>query len=303
MINQQYELLRERVSHGNASFPLMIYEIETDLSFNERVGCHWHDEIEIMVVTKGQAQVHINNRNYSVKEGSIIFISSNHLHSITGTGNLPFDFFAVVFNQTFLNSFVNDAVQLKYIDCLKNSEAVFPEIIFPRQDWEMEIYHLLLDIREIFGKKETAFELLIKIKLYTILYLLYAHSDKEIFARHKHADYRITLTKAVIEYIKENYEDRISLPELSAKFSLSEGHLSRFFKSMTKMSIVEYINYYRISKSLMLLKETEKDIGEIAGMTGFNNISYYNKIFKKYMHMTPSQFRQTLQENETDACI
>ncbi|MBO5485859.1 MAG: helix-turn-helix domain-containing protein, partial [Eubacterium sp.] len=66
---------------------------------------------------------------------------------------------------------------------------------------------------------------------------------------------------------------------------------------------VEYSNYYRISKSLMLLKETEKDIGEIAGMTGFNNISYYNKIFKKYMHMTPSQFRQALQENETDACI
>lgn len=122
MINQQYELLRERVSHGNASFPLMIYEIETDLSFKERVGCHWHDEIEIMVVTKGQAQVHINNRNYSVKEGGIIFISSNHLHSITGNSNLPFDFFAVVFNQTFLNSFVNDAVQLKYIDCLKNSE-------------------------------------------------------------------------------------------------------------------------------------------------------------------------------------
>lgn len=303
MINQQYELLRERVSHGNASFPLMIYEIETDLSFKERVGCHWHDEIEIMVVTKGQAQVHINNRNYSVKEGGIIFISSNHLHSITGNSNLPFDFFAVVFNQTFLNSFVNDAVQLKYIDCLKNSEAVFPEIIFPRQDWEMEIYHLLLDIREIFAKKETAYELLIKIKLYIILYLLYTHSDKEISAGHKHADYRITLTKAVIEYIKANYENRISLPELSAKFNLSEGHLSRFFKSMTKMSIVEYSNYYRISKSLMLLKETEKDIGEIAGMTGFNNISYYNKIFKKYMHMTPSQFRQALQENETDACI
>lgn len=294
MINEQYELLRERVSHGNASFPLMIYEIETDLSFRERVSCHWHEEIEIMVVTKGQAQIHINNRNYSVKEGSIIFIASNHLHSVTGIEKTPFHFFAVVFNQTFLNSFVNDSVQLKYIDRIKNSETFFPEFIFPTLDWEKEIHHLLQDIRQIFAKKEAAFELLIKIKLYTILYLLYVHFDRELSAVPKHADYRITLTKSVIEYIKENCEDRISLPELSAKFGLSEGHLCRFFKSMTKMSIVEYINYYRISKSLILLKETEKDVGEIAGMTGFNNISYFNKIFKKYMHMTPSQYRQTL---------
>ena len=47
-----------------------------------------------------------------------------------------------------------------------------------------------------------------------------------------------------------------------------------------------------------LLAETEHDIGEIAGMVGFNNISYYNKMFRKYMHMTPKEYRAAARRTE-----
>lgn len=69
----------------------------------------------------------------------------------------------------------------------------------------------------------------------------------------------------------------ITLPELSEKFNISEGHLCRFFKSMTRMSILEYTNAYRVSVSASLLRESSLDIGTVACMTGFNNISYFNK--------------------------
>lgn len=293
-MNEKYDLLREQISHGNAMFPLMVHEIETDCSFKERVNCHWHDEIEILAVIKGEADIHIDNRSYPAKRGSIVFIPSNRLHSVTGKVGMPFDFFAIVFDQALLNSFVNDVIQQQYIDSVKRNETVFPEFIFPEQEWEREVYGLLLEIQEAFEKKETAFELIIKAKLYVIWYLLYVHAGKKGIEPPKSADYRITVTKSIIEYIKEHYESHISLAELSKKFNISEGHLCRFFKSMTKMSVTEYINYYRISISAELLRETDRDIGEIAGMTGFNNISYYNKLFRKYMHMTPSKFRQMI---------
>lgn len=79
----------------------------------------------------------------------------------------------------------------------------------------------------------------------------------------------------------------------TAEFHVSEGHLCRFFKSMTRMSPVEYINFYRISMSMELLRQTDMEISEISMRTGFNNISYYNRTFRKYMHMTPSQYRET----------
>jgi len=293
-MNEKYKLLREQLPHGNALFPLMVHEIETDCSFKERVSCHWHDEIEILVVTKGQGEIHIDNRSYFLKKDTIVFISSNHLHSMTGETGVPFDFFAVVFDQAFLNSFVNDVIQQQYFNSVKRKETMFPEFILPELEWEQNILCLLLEIRETFEKKETAYELSIKAKLYVIWYLLYIHSRKSRITPPKYADYQIEVTKSIIEYIKEHYESRISLTELSKKFNISEGHLCRFFKSMTKMSVVEYINYYRISISAELLKDTGRDVGEIAGMTGFNNISYYNKIFRKYMHMTPTQFRQMI---------
>ena len=108
-------------------------------------------------------------------------------------------------------------------------------------------------------------------------------------------DDRIVITKAVIEYIKERYEDHIYLRELSERFHVSEGHLCRIFKGITKKSIVDYINYYRISVSLELLRMKSYDIGQIASLSGFNNISYYNKMFRIYMHMTPSAYRKVNQ--------
>ena len=289
---QQYNLLREQMPHGDVMFPLMVHNFSTDCRFAERVSCHWHDEIEILVVTNGRAQVHINNRSYDVQKGSIIFIPPAHLHYMTGIEGVPFDFFAVVFHENLLNSSVNDIIQQKYIDIVKKSELFFPECINPSKEWEKELSDSLLRIRDVFERKESAFQLLVKSAIYNIWYLLYTHSDKDALSSSRSEEYRVTLTKSIIEYIKTNYDAVISVPELSKIYSVSEGHLCRVFKAMTKMSIVEYINFYRISKSRELLRTTGKDIGEIAGMTGFNNISYYNKIFRRYMHMTPSQYRK-----------
>lgn len=61
---------------------------------------------------------------------------------------------------------------------------------------------------------------------------------------------------------------------------------------MTQKSVVEYLNYYRISVSVELLNMGEHDIGQIAGMTGFNNISYFNRMFRRFMRMTPSGYRK-----------
>ena len=74
---------------------------------------------------------------------------------------------------------------------------------------------------------------------------------------------------------------------------MSEGHLCRLFRSVTGMTLTDYLNLYRISVSADLLIQNRYSIIEVAGMTGFNNISYFNKIFRRYMHMTPTQFRRS----------
>ena len=63
---------------------------------------------------------------------------------------------------------------------------------------------------------------------------------------------------------------------------------------MTNMSPFDYLNYFRVSKSARLLRETDLSISTVAGQTGFNNISYYNRTFRRYMHITPGEYRRSV---------
>lgn len=82
-----------------------------------------------------------------------------------------------------------------------------------------------------------------------------------------------------MQYLHIHYRDNISIKEIGREFHLSEGHLCRLFKEITGRSIVDYLNEYRIRKSVWFLRESSRDIGEIAGLAGFNNISYFKKNF------------------------
>ena len=63
---------------------------------------------------------------------------------------------------------------------------------------------------------------------------------------------------------------------------------------ITGRSIVDYLNEYRIRKSVWFLRGSSRDIGEIAGLAGFNNISYFNKKFRQYMHTTPGAYKKMM---------
>ena len=294
-VTTNIEILREQCAHGNAMFPLMVHRFQTNPQFRERVSCHWHNELEILIVTEGAAQIQIDDKSYMVKEGEMVFVLPNRLHSAQAEVGTPFSFLAVVFDQALLNSFVRDEIQQKYFDHVKEGRILFPEYICREEPWQSQLHAVLIEICERFEKGEKAYELLIKAKLYEVWYLLYTHAALTEGAAGGARDSRAVMIKEVIAYIQAHYEEHIGIPELAERFHVSEGHLCRMFKGMTQKSVVEYLNYYRISVSVELLNMGEHDIGQIAGITGFNNISYFNRMFRRFMRMTPSEYRK-LQE-------
>ncbi len=286
--------LRETTPHGNPMFPLMLYDISPDPSFEERIGCHWHEEIEFLVITKGKASVHLNGEIYPVKENSICLIPSNHLHFLTCEINQRLDFFAIVFHPDFLYSLHHDTIQKKYLKPFLSSKSSC-RIIEPSHTWEQQLLQCLNAIREAFHAKKYAYELLIKIRLLEAFHLLAENTISEQSSAENTSDHRIILVKSIMEYLRKNYEKDMTLSELEKEFNLSKGHICRMFKSITHMTPFEYLNYYRINQSADLLEHSDDEISIIATKCGFNNISYYNRTFQKYMHMTPSGFRKNLE--------
>lgn len=92
-------------------------------------------------------------------------------------------------------------------------------------------------------------------------------------------------------YIEEHLLQEISMEQMAAFFGYNEKYLGRLFKSKTGQSISEYCNIRRVSIAKKLLRNSRQRISEIAGQCGFNNVTYFNRIFKKVTGQSPQMYR------------
>lgn len=289
---QSDELLHEAVAHGNAMFPFMEYSVETDCTREERIYCHWHEELEFLLLIRGHAQLSIGEQSYTIRAGDFALIPPDKLHTMTADPGEKVAFYAFDFAPAFLYSFSEDALQQQYFEPLQKERIIFQKVFVQDCEWKKAIAQRLCVMHDIFQKKKTGYELLLKAKLYEIFALLFSNAIVE--KEERHSDRRAELVRAIMQYLHIHYRDNISIKEIGREFHLSEGHLCRLFKEITGRSIVDYLNEYRIRKSVWFLRESSRDIGEIAGLAGFNNISYFNKKFRQYMHTTPGVYRKMM---------
>jgi len=99
------------------------------------------------------------------------------------------------------------------------------------------------------------------------------------------------ITKKAIRYIAKNYSKNITLNEVAEHVHLTPAYFSTQFKQATGSSFKEYVNMIRVEESKRLLLNTDYSIMDIALSTGFEDQSYFTKIFKKYTGLTPRQYR------------
>lgn len=97
----------------------------------------------------------------------------------------------------------------------------------------------------------------------------------------------------VKNFISKNYMDELRLPELASLAGMSSSAFSRFFKLHTGRNISEYIIDLRLGYAARMLVDTAKNISEIGFDCGFNNLSNFNRIFKKKKGCSPSEFRES----------
>ncbi len=91
-------------------------------------------------------------------------------------------------------------------------------------------------------------------------------------------------------YIHENYMNKIKLDQLAMISNMSKGHFIRKFHAEIGQTPIEYINHYRIYRASKLFKITNQNVTEVALNCGFNNISYFIKLFKNIVGVSPKTF-------------
>lgn len=285
-MRDNFDELQENKQHGSFFFHLSVYE---NSEFFPDMAPHWHDEFEILCGMQGSPEVHIGEDVFVLEKDQIIFVPSDTIH-YSNSKHEPFYFEAIVFDPYMLCSSPEDVCMQNYIEPIKKHNIDYSLHIAGVNDWEKSIIAYTKKIIEYFAQKPLGYELAIKGFLCSLFFELVSNNrDKHLVDDKKFLE--IERLKNIFLYIQKNYIRKITIEELAAQSYMSVYYFCRFFKKVIGISPLDYLNHYRIREAARLLKTNEKSITDIAYAVGFNDSSYFSKIFQKYQRCTPSEYR------------
>ena len=140
------------------------------------------------------------------------------------------------------------------------------------------------------------------LEFFKILYhLSISENQKLLLAANNERDFAIRESKSrrinkVIAYIQEHFQEEISLELVASSVGMSESAFSHFFKKRTNRSFIDFLNDIRIGNAAKMLYETSNTISEICYASGFNNVSNFNRLFKKKKGQTPTEYKENVQK-------
>lgn len=293
----KYLQLKEGTTHGDFLSPLSYYEINAE-DGQFLLPMHWHEEIEITYIESGHGNYFLDLCELPVTDGDILVIPPGTLHSSKLENSSRIITRTFVFHLNMLNSLQTDACAIKYFAPLVHGEFAAPIIVHKDCEGYQSILQAFLQSLASYREQSSGYELAVKSYLLLLFYQMFHHNIFQKKGGKQHIQQTPELLKKVINYIHTNYAAHITVADLAALCDFSEYHFMRFFKKYVGMTCIDYINNYRLDVASVMLKEKDSSVMEIALDTGFNNISYFNKVFKSKFKVTPSQYRKLVTEME-----
>ena len=246
---------------------------------------HWHDEIEIIRIIKGELYINLNNiSDYHVKKGDVVFINPETIHRAK-----PIDciYECIIFNPNF---FATTTSCKNFIDNILNHEYMVNELITTDiSEFESTVNIAFETIKE--GNKSNKFTIISAIyALFGIILDKHLYTDFSLHSKIPQ-DKNLIKFKKTLAYIRSNYDKPITLTDMANNMEMSTRYFCSVFKNMTQKTPIEYLNEYRIEKSARKLLNSDMSITDIAYSCGFNDLSYFIKTFKRIKGITPRLYR------------
>ena len=133
------------------------------------------------------------------------------------------------------------------------------------------------------------------IGLYEILNLLGRQGDRELLSPEKFTESVPVSWRDPVDwvskYLTRNFKDPVTLEMIARQVGLHPASLCRYFKKRTGQTVFEFLNGCRVRYACLMLVRSDLTISQVAFESGFNNLSYFNRVFKKSVGQTPSEYR------------
>jgi AraC-like DNA-binding protein/quercetin dioxygenase-like cupin family protein len=262
------------IPNDDIPFKMFIFEGKEG---NYKVGKHWHQSVEIFLVTEGTIDFYVNSQYFPLRPWEFVIVNSNEIHSIDCPNP---------------NNTIVLQIPVGLFDGYKREE---PYISFRlgKEKENQALMNLVKDMYEVYEAGEYGYELKVKSLFYELLYLLLTcfqeqGMDATVIKQKRHLDKLSQVTR----YMKEHYKEELSLTQVSQMFGFSPTYLSRIFQKYGEVSYRTYLINLRVEYALKDLKNTDHEIGEIAINHGFPDSRAFAKAFKKRYGCVPRDYRK-----------
>lgn len=256
---------------------------------------HYHEHYELVLVKKSTGRRMVGDHIGYFDEGDLVFMGSmlphvwvNDPEFFDGSAGYDADALVIHFTKDFMGDGTMKIPEMeKFKSVLERSQRG----IVIKGKARHHIDRLMTDMPELPG--------LLRISnLFAIFQELVNAEEVEELASPAFVQNNETMTserfKDIMEFIMQNFDQKITLEQISEVANMSVTAFSNYFKKQFRMTFIEYLNSVRIGQICVLMSESDKSISEIAYTCGFNNLANFNRQFKKHKGMTPRQYRNKL---------
>ena len=257
-----------------------------------------HEEIEIHHIISGRGIFFIDDKDYKVEEGDIIFIAPRIIHSGKSSDNSLVDVCYLVDND-YLMSRNNEYNTDKFFSKLSNAKLFSPVIHSGDRGYE-SLKTPLAKTDSCILNRGVVYQLEIKRHLFDFFIELYKNQYISLSESSALNPENKLLIKKSISYIQRNASHKLCIDEIASYVGLSSSYFMKLFKESTNMTCVEYIKLLRLNNAANMLKDTDESILEVAHGCGYFNLSLFNREFKKCFLMTPSLYRKKYKASQVN---
>jgi AraC-like DNA-binding protein len=265
---------------------------------------HGHDFIELVYVVGGKGMHTFEDVNYELKAGDVFIINPGETHAYHIEAGLQID----IINCLFMPSLIPDTLlhELKitgamdyfYVHPFLKSDVRFNHRLnLHGQDAAAVLVLIETMIRE-FGNQSLGYTTMIRLQMIELLVLLSRYytllQNATLNTFHRHPENEMT-AKRIYGYLERNYENKITLQSLGRLFNVSIRQLNRLMRQQLDKSIIDVLHEIRVNRAKHLLMETNEKVIVIATMVGYDDPSFFSRLFLRHVGCSPSQFRTGLE--------
>ena len=282
---------REKLQGYDPGFPYTAIDCRFDGYSGPCVDWHWHATLEINVCVSGVLKTSTQRGEYIVREGDAVLVNANVLHRNEAYEGAPgvrvqthmFDRSLVAAAELPQRRYVAPVVECTLLDALplfrENAEhrAVLEALdrAFEAADEEKDGYEL-----EICGLLNRAWQ------------GVYALALPVIGARQPLPRMETARLKQMLGFIREHYAEDISPADVAASAGVCERECFRCFRQELGTTPLATLTDFRLRRAAELLRETDRSVSDIAAACGFANSSYFGKVFRSRMNLSPLAYRR-----------